>query len=218
MLVLLCASAKISKAQTTTFGSTSPSLTNVTATGPTESKFTLDSNRTCPVPSFTIGSFFGRATNNANPIILPPTGLNETANSNLNNFGVTAGLTIPIGGSLSKSCKKLFEAQARAFDIENQIGTAKFQSELVQECYYLYSLHINFDQPAFNQDGPVAGLFPCRAIVKAIDPPPTPVGSTPPKVEKNVEEALSKDRNSKITSPELPSTQNTQPLIIIDDR
>lgn len=221
---LLFFATSSSEAQTPNFGE-APSLTNISPTPPNANKFDLKTGVACPVPTFTISSFFGRATNNQNPIILPDTGLNESTNSNLNNFGVAAGLNVPLGGRLGKACKDRYAAEAKAFEIENQIGTTKFQSELVQECYYLYSLHINFDQPAFNKDGPVSGLFPCRAIVKSIDPPPAPVSSTlepstptPPKVEQKIEDALKLERKSKITSPELPSTQQNQPFIIFDDR
>ena len=164
-ILLLLVTTSLGEAQVV-FGR-GPNITNLSPSVPGDN-FSLSSGVTCPIPSCNIYGFYGGAndnagfdggTDNANPnVFLSST--NALSNSDLDNFGVAAGFNIPIGGSLSKSCKN--NARARA-----NLITAKYQSELVKQCFFLQGLQVDFSKPAYREDGPLSALAPCRSIVEA---------------------------------------------------
>lgn len=137
--------------------------------GQNQSEYELDTGVTCPTPSFSIVGFSGNASDYVRPSML-----DNSSNSGLDNYGIAAGITIPLGGTLADYCSDF--AALRTSDLLKRIEIieSRFQSQLVKQCYYLLTLQIDFNNEYYNEDGPGAALFPCRAIVKSIQSIPQP--------------------------------------------
>ena len=127
--------------------------------------YTLDSGITCPTTSISVTGFGGTANDFANARS------NFTSNSGANNYGAAVSLNIPLGGRYAEFCKDFAETQTLDLRKRLKITESQFQSQLVQQCYYLLSIHIDFDNEYYNEDAPGSALFPCRDIVKTINPP-----------------------------------------------
>ena len=162
-------------------GSNSPSIAqNVFGGGPTNilpnfssgQQFQLDSGVSCPTPSINVSGFGGTANNFADASSFANSGFgNNNSNSGANNYGVAIGLNIPLGGRYAQFCRDFAEAQTLDLQKRLEITESQFQSQLVQQCYYLFSIYINFNDKYYDEDGPGKALFPCREIVKTINPP-----------------------------------------------
>lgn len=188
-LLLVLVSTSASMAQEYGRG---PSVNNLNYE-PRESSYSLDQGVTCPTPTFSVAGFYGQATDTAYA-----RNTNVSANSGVDNYGVAATFTIPLGGRLSEYCTDYATLITENVRKTLEINTLTFQSELVQQCIYLYGLGVRFEDwvktdeegktetihvtaPEFAEGG---ALYPCRSIVKSVSTP-TPVSvstPTPPKI------------------------------------
>lgn len=128
--------------------------------------FQIESGVDCPVSSFNVSGFYGGAVDNAQSSFP-----NVTLNSGQNNFGFVAGISIPLGGRLSTFCKEFAATKTENSRQIVEVNSARFQSELVQQCYYLLGLNIDFNSSVYDKNGSANALFPCREIVKSIKVP-----------------------------------------------
>lgn len=202
-LLLLLFPCTASKAQQVNFGR-GPSLNNLN-TSIQSQQFGLETGVSCPVTTFNVVSFFGRATDNAQTSTF-----NASSNSSLNNFGIAAGFSVPIGGRYSAYCKDYTEIKTEDARKRLEIYNTKFQSDLVQQCHYLHTLHIDFKDDAFNKDGPASALFPCREIVKSIRSAPVPTSSERLDPPSSSDSPSSSEKPASITKQEpSPKTQKS---------
>lgn len=163
----------------------SPSLNNLNYS-PLQSSYQLDTGVSCPTPSFSVLGFYGQATDTA---YARNTVSNVSANSGLDNYGVAAAFTIPLGGRLSEYCTDYATLRTENLRKKVEADALIFQSQLVQQCIYLYQIGVHFEDwtnqegkkisvtaPEFAEGG---ALYPCRSIVKSVR---LPEGQEPPKI------------------------------------
>ena len=129
--------------------------------------FKLDAGITCPTNSISVTGFGGTANDFANA----RSDFRASSNSGANNYGAAVSLNIPLGGRYAEFCKDFAEKQTLDLRKRLEINELRFKSQLIQQCYYLFSIYIDFNNKYYNEDGPGAALFPCREIVKTIKPP-----------------------------------------------
>lgn len=129
--------------------------------------FQLDSGVTCPTTSFSVTGFGGTANDFANANL----DRNASSNSGANNYGMAVSLNIPLGGQLAIYCTDFAALRTEDLRKRVQINESRYQSQLVQQCYYLVSIYVDFNNEYYDEDGPGAALFPCRSIAKSINPP-----------------------------------------------
>ncbi|UJB73446.1 hypothetical protein HRE53_33210 (plasmid) [Acaryochloris sp. 'Moss Beach'] len=146
----------------------SPTVTNLQPSV-SSLQYGITTGTTCPVPSFNVYGFYGDSSDNAgfndqstnfNGTITTTSSSGALSNAGLDNFGVAAGFSIPIGGSLAKNCKR--NAKARA-----DLITAKYQSDLVQQCLYLQQQNVDFSADVYSEKGALSSLSPCNKVVNA---------------------------------------------------
>jgi hypothetical protein len=142
------------------------------------SLYTLQTEVGCPTPTFRVAGFAGVANDYANNY-----GPNTSSDSGLGNYGISAGLSFPLGRRLSDFCKeyaeqrKLFEQQR----VRNM--TLNSQYSLFQHCRVLVDSGLGstggdrgaklFDDPAFESNGPLSSFKSCKplyALLRKRDP------------------------------------------------
>ena len=169
-LALFLASSGACVAQSVNYGR-SPSLTNFGSTPSIEGKYQIDGSVSCPSPSLNISGFAGRANDWANQSYDPY----ASANSGVGNYGVSVGLSLPIGDYLRDFCQKYTELRNmyETKRVEN-ILLINFQSKF-NACLELYNRFDKkgnagkaFADEAFN-DEKLGGLLPCRTLLSVLE-------------------------------------------------
>lgn len=158
--------------------------------------FQIDSGVTCPTPSLNVTGFAGTANDFANTSSV----LRASSNSGLNNYGVTVGINIPLGGDLSKFCRD-YAASRTTFErrrVENQSINA--QVNLIEQCQLLYDMGFRFDNKTFDDEQfasiikEVPALSACSSLSALFDnkkpprvtEPTSPPDKTPDKGEESI--------------------------------
>lgn len=153
--------ALVSKAQTVTDLS-GPTSDFISVPGfPDALEFQVDTSTACPVPTFNLTSNYSQVRDQNNPIIFPTSP--DTSRRRANGFSVAAGVTIPLTGN-GDACQELLEAKVQNVKQFNEKNELIAQSEMLRECFKLYELDINFEDPTFDKDGSSGALFPCRGL------------------------------------------------------
>jgi len=119
---------------------------------PAERGFQLDSSVDCPTPTLRLGAFGGagndwaNANNSQNPY--------ATSYSGINNYGLSAGISIPFGSSLSDFCKEYAKSKSEFERLRTENFRRDAQLSLLQQCFWLKSqgflIPNNFDLPEFS--------------------------------------------------------------------
>lgn len=149
---------------------------------PSTPNFGLDQGVTCPTPSFNVNGFAGTANDYANA----NSNFSASSNSGVNNYGITVGFSVPLGGDLSKFCKD-FAASKTTFErrrVENQLINS--QIALIKNCQYLYQQQYIKDEE-LPIDGQFASLInSCRSLIPLFkDLKPASTEKTPDEGEVN---------------------------------
>ena len=115
----------------------------------------------CPSPSFSIGGFLG--TGNDRASINDPYALST---SNINQYGVAAGISVPFGSSLGQFCEEFASGRLERQKIENENGRRNAQIVLITQCYWLKQngFLTEENQKSFKQVSEFASLSPCFEI------------------------------------------------------
>jgi hypothetical protein len=114
----------------------------------------------CPTPAFTLA---GYGANSGNWVDYPG---NADASSGLGNHGVVAGISIPLGGSLSRYCNDFALALLRQQQEDAFSRRINNQAKLVNTCLALKNL-VDFNDKAF--DSPeFESLRDCRILQNAL--------------------------------------------------
>jgi len=159
----------------------SPTLLAVPDLGNGTQDYRIDATSECPVPSIAITGYGGEGNNSAEAY----TGGNRrdnpygSASTGVTNYGIAAGLRIPIGGRLSEFCKDYAKAKAdfqrtRAINKERDS-----QMLLIQQCDFLVRYNWDLNNPGF-EDKAFSHLLPCRKIMSARKPDSVGVMQSPP--------------------------------------
>jgi hypothetical protein len=128
-----------------------PSLLQVPSIS-AERSFQLDSSVDCPTSSLRLGAFGGagndwaNANNSQNPY--------ATSSSGINNYGLSASISIPFGSSLSEFCKEYAKSKSEFERLRTENFRRDAQLSLLQQCFWLKSqgflIPNNFDLPEFS--------------------------------------------------------------------
>lgn len=147
--------------------------------------FKIDQGVECPTPSFNATGFAGTANDFANT----SSNFGISSNAGLNNYGVTVGISVPLGGDLSDFCRD-YAASRTTFErrrVENQSINA--QVNLIEQCQFLYDLGFRFDNEIFTEEElalitqevpvlgscrPLTSLFEKKRPPRVSEPTPSP--------------------------------------------
>lgn len=172
-----------STAQTATpaFGFTPTLLAVPDLGGGGTQNYRIDATSDCPVPSIAITGYGGEGNNSTEAYTGGYRRDNPygSASSGVTNYGIAAGLRIPIGGRLSEFCKDYAKAKAdfqrtRAINKERDS-----QMLLIQQCDHLVKFNWDLNNTGF-EDKAFSHLLPCRKIMNARKPDSVGVMERPP--------------------------------------
>jgi hypothetical protein len=113
----------------------------------TGDSFSPSSGINCPTPTFNIGAYGGGGndwSDNFSPTY-------ASSSAGVNNYGVAAGLRLPLGaGELTRACKDYakFKSEFERINTENFRRNA--QISLFRQCNWLKDNHVDLFQNAFN--------------------------------------------------------------------
>lgn len=155
----------------------SPSLNVLTSPTRDTSQFGFSPSNgvTCPTTSFSFGAFGAFGNDNSNDFT------NDlSVGSDIDNFGVAAGISVPLGGRFSKYCKDYAKSLAEQQAAQKETFLRTQQITLLQQCHWLVVNRINTDQPAFEESGPFSSLRSCNDYditpIQGGDNPAPPAG------------------------------------------
>lgn len=115
----------------------------------------------CPTPAFTLAGF---GSNSDNWVNYPG---NADANSGLGNYGIVAGISVPLGGSLSRYCKDYALALLRQQQEDAFSKRINHQARLMNTCLAFIKDKVDFTAKAF--DSPeFESLRDCRILQSSL--------------------------------------------------
>jgi hypothetical protein len=138
------------------------------------SSYTLQSEVGCPTPTFRVAGFAGGANDWANNY-----GPNASSDSGLGNYGISAGVSFPLGRQLSDFCREyaqqriLFEQQrVRNMTLNSQYSFFKYCRALVDSGLGSADTVVAsklkgdklFSDPAFESNGPLSAFASCKPL------------------------------------------------------
>jgi len=137
-----------------------PGITAIAAPGGEGKGYTFSESNgwSCPTPSLSIGGFGSGGNDWANDFTSY-----ASAGSGISNFGAGVGLTIPLGMKYGKSCYDYAKSLAAKANAQSEQGQRNNQLILLKQCYYLFTMRVNFEQPAFDEGGAFSSLKACRS-------------------------------------------------------
>jgi hypothetical protein len=169
-LVVTCPSA--AQAQAIGYGR-GPNL-NYFTPAVTGDSFGPSSGVTCPTPTFTIGAYGGGG-NDWSDNFTPSY---ASSSAGINNYGVAAGLRLPLGaGELSRACKDFAKSKSEFERINTENFRRNAQLSLFKQCNWLLENRVKLKQTAFN-DPAFSSLKACSKL----DYEPTPGIDNKPQV------------------------------------
>jgi hypothetical protein len=144
--------------------------------------YELQTNVSCPTPSFNVNGFAADAHADAFS--------QEKSSSNgyLGSYGVSVGFSVPIGGALSQFCED-YAASKTAFEksrTTNQLLNSQF------------SLLHDLEDKAFLPDGPLSSFAACRELASLLSDPKRRPNSPP----------ITNQPEKASTTPMTPDSQN----------
>lgn len=158
-----------------------------------ENTYGVEAGVNCPSPRLSIGGFVG--TGNDRASINDPYALST---SNINQYGVAAGISVPFGTSLGQFCEEYATGRLELQKIENENSRRNAQLVLITQCYWLKTngfLSENAEQfektPEFSSLSVCSKIDLTRGSASVVNPltePPkadTPPPSKPPLVIQN---------------------------------
>lgn len=150
-----------SDAQVANYGR-SPSLNILTTpggTGASSYSFAPTNGWSCPTPGFSIGAYGGAGNDWSNDFTTY-----NSSGSGINNYGVAAGITVPLGGDFSEYCNDYAKSIKERALLEAEAVRRNNQLTLLTQCYWLVQNKINTDQSAFkDKDGAFSSLNACNS-------------------------------------------------------
>jgi len=126
--------------------------------GPSLPEYQPDAAIRCPTPTIGLYGYGlgGKDTlNNYTPF--------GSANTTRDNYGLTGGVTIPLAGSLTESCKKYFEAKVKYESARSAMQSREDQLLLLRQCFWIEDNSFDLSHPGFQQEA-FKDLKPCIAL------------------------------------------------------
>lgn len=134
------------------------------------SNFQIESGIICPTTTFKVAGFGGNL-NAWGDNHYPPY---QSASANAGNYGVAAGLTIPLSRTLSDYCKKYAESRIKAQNtlVRNQLINSQFA--LFKHCRYFrdlgYTLKEDWFKEKKGQENPLSVFSQCSSLAEMLNP------------------------------------------------
>jgi hypothetical protein len=126
----------------------------------TGDSFGPSSGVTCPTPTFTIGGYGGGG-NDWSDSFSPSY---ASSSAGINNYGVAAGLRLPLGaGELSRACKDYAKTKSEFERINTENFRRNAQISLFRQCNWLKDNFVDVEQDAFS-DPAFSSLKACSKI------------------------------------------------------
>jgi hypothetical protein len=133
-------------------------LTDPSGNGGSSYLFSPADGLTCPTPGFSIGAYGGAGNDWSNDYTTY-----NSSGSGINNYGVAAGITVPLGGDFSNYCNDYAKSVADRHKMETEAIRRNSELSLLRQCYWLVQNKINTDQTAFTaEDGAFSSLKACN--------------------------------------------------------
>jgi hypothetical protein len=174
-------------------GPTLPALTTpglIQGLGEASYSFSPQTGVICPTSSFSVGGFGAGGNDWSNDYTS-----NGSAGAGVNNFGVAAGLRVPLGGESARTCKEYARYLTTKARIEMEGVIRNDQLLLLAQCHWLLVNEINTKQAVFEIEGqpfyslnacnslslkPLAGRGPSdKSLMNRQDPPLAPTPPSP---------------------------------------
>jgi hypothetical protein len=162
--------------------------------------FSPSSGVNCPTPSLVIGAYGGGG-NDWSDNYLPN---DASSSAGINNYGIAAGLRIPLGaGELSRACKDFAKAKTEYERINTENFRRNAQISLFRQCNWLRDNLVKINQPAFS-DKAFSSLQECSKL-----------DYVPAQGVRNAQSPLSDEKNK---PPESSVTINTTQTLQVEGR
>lgn len=147
----------------------SPSANLLPTFNAATSNYELQNSVTCPTPTFNMTGFGSDSNGFADGNFTTY----KNASSNINNWGVTAGVSVPLGANeLRKFCERFARAKTAFEESRTQNQLLNSQSDLLKHCLYLRDLGIQIKKfPAlFAEGGALSSFAKCTELAGVLDP------------------------------------------------
>ena len=131
---------------------TSPSLNGSTYS------FSPGNGVGCPHTEFVVGGFGAAGNDWANDY-----SSYYSSGSGINNYGIAAGVRIPMAGEYAKYCRDYAKSLADKLRSDSEQARRSDQISLLQACYWLLANRINYTQAAFLK-GQFSSLAACNEL------------------------------------------------------
>lgn len=115
----------------------------------------------CPTTSFSFGGFGAGGNDWSNDFTT-----NGSSGSGINNYGIAAGLRVPLGGESAKNCKEYSKTLLERARIETDGARRNDQIKLLTQCHWLFVNEINTNQASFldEKNGAFSSLNVCNSF------------------------------------------------------
>lgn len=112
----------------------------------------------CPTPSVSFGGYGAGGNDWSNDFTA-----NSSAGTGVNNFGIAAGIRVPLSGESARHCKAYSRSLLKRAEIETEAALRNDQLVLLTQCHWLRENRINIRQNIFmDKDGALSSLNPCN--------------------------------------------------------
>ncbi len=109
----------------------------------------------------------------------------ESSSASTGNYGIAAGISIPLGGPLMEYCTPYTKERLEPQSPLGRNRRINSQFAMFRHCEYFADRGFSFDDPEFNQsDGPLSVFKDCKKLANLFTPPQirrmTPKSAIPP--------------------------------------
>jgi hypothetical protein len=147
--------------------------------------FAINNGVNCPTSTFSVGGFSSTGRDWADDYQV-----NSSASTGLANFGLAAGIRVPIGGRIySEYCKSYAKSLSEKTANDMLAERRNYQLGLLRQCNYLSYYGVNLEQKLFEKGNAFEDLGVCRdynpfvqgsvGTGPILDPPQTEVKPIP---------------------------------------
>jgi hypothetical protein len=151
-------------------GAISPNISSGT------SNFGIETGVICPGTTLNVLGFGGNVNAWGDRHYAPY----EASSAGTGNYGIAAGISIPLGGSLMEYCKKYTKERLEQQSTLGRNRRINSQFAMFRHCEYFSDRGFSFKEPEFNQsDGPLSVFKDCKRMASLFTPEQIRKRSTP---------------------------------------
>lgn len=131
------------------------------------SNFNIESGIVCPSTTFNVTGFGGNLNAWGDTHYSPY----QSTSASAGNYGIAAGLSIPLSRAMSDYCRKYAEGRIKAQEtlVRNQLMNSQFA--LFKHCKYFKEMGYTLDEKEFKDNaGPLSVFSACSSLARLLDP------------------------------------------------